>query len=81
MGDRPAYRGHVPDPSIDTADPSPKRRIGAGRGERTGGTRREPFRMAERSRGDRSTTYELFILAVSILSIVNLTLYAVFPWK
>jgi voltage-gated potassium channel len=29
----------------------------------------------------KSTTYEFFILAVSILSIVNLALYAVLPWR
>jgi hypothetical protein len=33
-------------------------------------------------RGDlKGTTYELFILAVSLLSIVNLGLVAVFPWQ
>jgi voltage-gated potassium channel len=33
-------------------------------------------------RGDlRSTTYELFILAISILSIVNLVLYFALPWR
>jgi voltage-gated potassium channel len=29
----------------------------------------------------KGTTYELFILAISILSIVNLVLYAVLPWR
>lgn len=37
------------------------------------------------ARGDRSdlkgTTYEVFVLAISILSIVNLALYAVLPWQ
>lgn len=37
---------------------------------------------ARGNRGDlKSTTYELFILAVSLLSIVNLALYAVLPWQ
>ena len=29
----------------------------------------------------KSTTYEFFILAVSLLSIVNLALYAILPWR
>jgi len=37
---------------------------------------------SDTQRGDlRSTTYEFFILAVSILSVINLGLFVLFPWE
>ena len=38
--------------------------------------------QSARGREDlKSASYELFIFAVSILSIVNLALYAILPWR
>jgi hypothetical protein len=54
-------------------DRAAKSRIGAG----------EHFRAGERSSAatSRAPPYELFILAISLLSIVNLVLMAVLPWQ